>query len=110
MALELLGRGRVGPGLARRSFGGGAGGRRPGAAGEFEAGLPAADQFEIDLGGELAVELGAVLLASREVDVVAPAQRVEAGRRSWKALARHGQRIHHRQVERLLVQAVYLRT
>ena len=55
---------------------------------EIEAGLPAAEQLEIDLGQEPAIDLGAVLVADRQVDREAAAQRVEAGRRAREAAAR----------------------
>src|SRR6185437_11044023 len=78
------------------------------ADGEVETRLAAADELEIDGGEQLAIELGAVLGALREVDGEAPAQRIEARRRAGIAAAREQQRVLDVAGERRPVQALEL--
>jgi hypothetical protein len=59
----------------------------------FEIGLAAADQFQINLGQNLAVQKRAVLFARRIVDTKAAAERIKRGRGTGELLARDGQRI-----------------
>src|SRR5207245_7427254 len=60
----------------------------------IEPGLSAAQQLDIDLGQETAIDIGAVLLADREIDRKTAAQRIEAGRRAREAAAREGERVN----------------
>ena len=66
-----------------------------GRSGEIEAGLSAAEQFEIDGGKQAAIDLRPVLDAIGKVDGEAPAQRIEARRRTWKRCARSSRSARH---------------
>ena len=74
--------------------------RVAGARRKIERRLTPAEQLEINRGQQAAIDIGAVLLARAQIDREAPAQRVEAGRRAGKALARHRQRIDKRAGQR----------
>ena len=63
--------------------------------GERERHLTAADQLEIDLGQDLAVEQRAVQRAARIVDAVVLAERIEADARAGVAVARNLDRVDH---------------
>src|SRR5438105_7541174 len=58
---------------------------------KLQAGLTPSEQFKIDRGEQSAVDLRSMLDPLREVDVEAPAQRVEARRRTGKAPTRQRQ-------------------
>src|SRR5258708_7435415 len=80
----------------------------PGGGDEFEAGLSAADQLEIDGGEQLAVEQRAVLGPGREIDLEAPAQRIEAGLRAGIAPAGERKRILDLAAQNLLAEPAQL--
>ena len=67
---------------------------------ERERHLAAADQLEIDLGQDLAVEQRAVQRPARVVDAVVLAERIEADAGAGVAVARNLDRVDHRVGER----------
>ena len=62
---------------------------------EFEPRLMAAHQLDIDGGEQPAIEQRAMLLALRQIDAVALAQRIEAARRAGMPPPRQRQRVDH---------------
>ena len=108
MRRQLLDAGRVRPRRSRRALDDAGRLRTAAGGGEIEAGLPAADQLEIDRGKQLAIELRAVLGAGGEIDAEAPAQRVEAELRAGKAAFGQQQRILDIAGERRAVEALEL--
>jgi hypothetical protein len=72
--------------------------------GKIQSRLPTAEQLDINLGQQPTIDLGAVLLADRQVDREPPTQRIEAGRRTGKAAARHRQRVDKRTGKRRAAQ------
>ncbi len=109
MRRELGGARRVGTGRAHHPLGGAARGGAQRLYREIEAGLPAADQLQVDRRQELGVEAGAVLGALGEIDGEAAAERVEARRRARKALARQHHGVDEGDLERRLAAARELR-
>ena len=79
MRRKLAGARRVGTGRAHHPLDGAAGYGIERLHREIEAGLPAADQLQIDRRQELGIEAGAVLAALGEIDGEAAAERVEGG-------------------------------
>src|SRR5258708_10798935 len=75
---------------------------------EFEASRATADQLEIDSGEQLAVEQRAVLGPRREIDLEAPAQRIQARLRPGKTPAGERERILDGAAQGLLAEPAQL--
>src|SRR6516164_1993627 len=68
---------------------------------EIETRLSTTEQFEIDSGEELTIDLGPVLDSHRKIDREAATKRIKTCRRPRKADARQAQRIDKRVADRL---------